>query len=72
MHKKPCALLNAAGIFNGLLSFFDNLVVQGFVAQPHRNMVLVHDDPAQLLDMMAAYQAPTLNKTALSLKLSQS
>lgn len=72
MHTKPCALLNTSGIYNGLLTFLDHLVEQGFVAAPHRGMVLVHDTPGMLLNMMENYQAPTLNKTALSLSLSQS
>lgn len=72
MHKKPCALLNTAGIFDGLLSLLDHLVDQGFVAQPHRDMVLVHDQAGPLLDLMRDYTPPTLDKTALSLRLSQS
>lgn len=72
MHKKPCALLNTAGIFDGLLDLLDHLVGQGFVAQPHRDMVLVHEQPAALLDMMRDYTPPTLDKTAMALRLDQS
>ncbi|NCD24902.1 MAG: TIGR00730 family Rossman fold protein [Deltaproteobacteria bacterium] len=72
MHKKPCALLNTAGIFDGLLDLLDYLVGQGFVAQPHRDMILVHEQPAALLDMMRDYTPPTLDKTAMALRLDQS
>lgn len=69
MHAKPCALLNTAGIFTGLLDLLDHLVGQGFIAQAHRDMVQVHDRPGPLLDLMRAYTPPTLDKTALSLAL---
>lgn len=72
MHKKPCALLNTTGIFNGLLDLLDHLVGQGFIAQPHRDMVLVHDCPGPLLDLMRGYIPPTLDKAALSLALNLS
>ncbi len=72
MHTKPCALLNTAGIFDGLLNLLDHLVGQGFVAQTHRDMVLVYDQPGPLLDLMRDYTPPTLDKTALALRLNQS
>jgi uncharacterized protein (TIGR00730 family) len=72
MHAKPCALLNTAGIFTGLLDLLDHLVGQGFIAQAHRDMVQVHDRPGPLLDLMRTYTPPTLDKTALSLALNQS
>lgn len=71
LHKKPCALLNTAGIFDALLHLFDHFVQQGFVAGPHRDMVLVQDDPQLLLDMMCDYTPPTLDKTALARRLNQ-
>ncbi len=71
MHAKPCALLNTAGIFTGLLDLLDHLVGQGFIAQAHRDMVQVHDRPGPLLDLMRTYTPPTLDKTALSLALNQ-
>lgn len=72
MHAKPCALLNTCGIFDGLLTFFDHITDQGFVARPHRDMVVVHDDPVRLIDLMTAYTPPTVDKRSLALSMSQS
>ena len=58
MHEKPCGLLNAAGYFDSLLAFLDRTVEEKFVRPVHREMVIVDNDPASLLDRFAAYEAP--------------
>ena len=55
-HHKPCALLNVAGYYNGLLQFLDGAVADGFVAAEHRALLKVHQDPELLLD--ALYSPP--------------
>jgi uncharacterized protein (TIGR00730 family) len=61
-HRKPCALLNIHGYFDRLLSFAEHCVDEGFVRREHRSMISVYDSPDQLLDGMAAYQAPVVEK----------
>jgi uncharacterized protein (TIGR00730 family) len=61
-HAKPCALLDTAGYWTGLAAFLDHQVEEGFVRAPHRDMLLVDDDPARLLDRMEAYEPPVVKK----------
>lgn len=58
IHHKPCALLNVNGYYDHLLAFFDHSVQQGLMRQKTRDMILVDDDPARLLQRMQAYQSP--------------
>lgn len=60
MHRKPCGLLDVGDYYRPLVRFLDHAVTQGFLAASHRGMVLVGDDPEELLDRMAAYEAPEL------------
>ena len=56
-HAKPCGLINVNGYFDALLAFLDNAVAQGFMKPAHRNMLLLADDPGNLLAQMASSQA---------------
>jgi hypothetical protein len=58
LHHKPCGLLNVHGYFDGLLSFLDHTVEQGFVKREYRSMIAVADSPGTLLDMLASYRPP--------------
>ena len=49
-HSKPCALLNVSGYYDHLLQFLDGAVADGFVAEEHRGLLKVHQDPERLLD----------------------
>jgi uncharacterized protein (TIGR00730 family) len=62
LHHKPCGLLNARGYFDRLLSFLDHTVEQGFVRREYRSMIAVAGSPAALLDMLASYQPPRVEK----------
>jgi hypothetical protein len=57
-HTDPCGLLNVAGYYDGLVSFFDAQVAAGFVEPAHRQLLVVTDDPATLLDRFATYDSP--------------
>ena len=62
LHSKPCGLINVQGYFDPLLSFLDNAVARGFMKQEHREMLLVADEPLGLLNQMASYTAPVVEK----------
>lgn len=53
LHNKPCGILNMNGYYDYLLQFLDHAVGQGFMKEPHRNMLLVDDQPSLLLDKLA-------------------
>ena len=57
-HGKPCALLNVAGYYDGLIRFLDHAADEAFLRPWHRGMLLVESEPARLLDRMANYQKP--------------
>ena len=61
-HRKPCGLLDAAGYYERLLAFVDHGVDEGFVRREQRAMISVASSPARLLDVMAAYRAPLVEK----------
>lgn len=58
LHVKPIGLLNLDGYFDPLVGFIDHAVAQGFVRPHHRGLFVVGDEPARLLDQLAAHQAP--------------
>ncbi len=61
-HSKPCGLLNAAGYYDGLISFLDHAAHEEFLRENHRHMLIVESDPAALLDRFACYSPPALPK----------
>ena len=61
-HTKPIGLLNTGGYFDGLLSFCDRAVQDGFIHPAHREMIHVGADPAEILSRMLDYRAPEAGK----------
>lgn len=59
-HIKPCALLNVEGFFDGLSTFLDTVIREGFMKNVHRNMLISESDPQSLLASMKSYVAPPL------------
>jgi len=62
IHAKPCGILDTAGFFAPLRAMIDGAVTAGFVHPAHRDMVIVDDDPARLLDRLAAWTPVTVSK----------
>jgi len=62
LQHKPCGLLDVDGFYTPLLTFFDHAVTEGFVRAEHRGLVLADTDPAQLLDALAAWTPPGVDK----------
>jgi uncharacterized protein (TIGR00730 family) len=62
MHQKPCGLLNIAGYYDALVQFVDHAVEEEFIRPQHRDMLVVEDDPALLLDRYAIYEPPNVSK----------
>lgn len=57
-HQRPIGLLNVAGYFDPLIEFLDRTVTQGFVSAEQHALLVVHHDPADLLDLMAGLRPP--------------
>jgi uncharacterized protein (TIGR00730 family) len=62
LHQKPCGLINVCGYFDTFLSFLDHAVAEGFMKQEYRDMLLVSDEPHELLESLRTYVAPTIEK----------
>jgi uncharacterized protein (TIGR00730 family) len=58
LHRKPCAVLDVAGYYQPLIRFLDHMTREGFMARPHRDMVLIEEDPEALVRRLADYQPP--------------
>lgn len=61
-HRKPCALLNIKGYYDAITQFLDHAVAEGFVKSVHRGMILIEDNSEILLDHMASYKSPKVDK----------
>ena len=62
LHQKPCGLLNVRGYFDGLLSFIDHSVTDGFLRPENRSMILVADSAAALMELLEHYVPPAVEK----------
>lgn len=62
IHRKPCGLLNVDGYYDPLLALFDRSVSEGFVRPEHRALVLVRPEIGALLDALADYEPPAVEK----------
>lgn len=58
LHQKPCGLLNVEQYFDGLLSFADRMIAEGFVRRENGARISVSSDPATLIDLLVAYTPP--------------
>ena len=56
IHRKPVGVLNVAGYYDPLVALLDHAVAGGFVPAQSRGLVIVDEDPARLLDRMAAHE----------------
>ncbi len=62
-HQKPCGLLNIADYYTSLLKFVDDMVVEKFVRETQRGMLIVDRDPEVLLRSMADFRPPETRRT---------
>ena len=62
LHRKPCGLLNVEGYYDPLLALLDHALAERFLQPAHRSLVLEERDPERLLQLLAGYQAPEVEK----------
>lgn len=61
-HQKPIGLLNINGYYDALLDFFDQAALAGFIKPQHLELLLVHHDPTQLLQLLKDYKPQAITK----------
>lgn len=64
IHQKPIGLLDTAGFFQQLTSFFDFVSQQGFLRPEHRALLLEESSPTLLLDRLESWVPQTITKWA--------
>jgi uncharacterized protein (TIGR00730 family) len=56
LHRKPCALLDVEGYYEGIASFLARAVEERFLREDHRAMLIVERDPRALLDRLSEFE----------------
>ncbi|PRC91862.1 TIGR00730 family Rossman fold protein [Solimicrobium silvestre] len=54
-HQKPVGLLNVGGFYDGLISFLDHTVLQGFLKPTHHALLLKSSDAEDLILQLKAH-----------------
>ena len=62
LHKKPVALLNVAGFYDGLLNVLQNMVDKGFLTPANQKMLIIGASIDGVLREMKNYRAPDIKK----------
>ncbi len=58
IHRKPVGLLNVAGYYDSLIQFVDHAIAEGFIKEKHRQLIVIADEPAPLLDLILSHKPP--------------
>jgi uncharacterized protein (TIGR00730 family) len=57
IHRKPCGLLNTGGYYDHLITFLDDAVDQGFLKPKHRSLLILANEPAEMLNRLEPFMA---------------
>jgi uncharacterized protein (TIGR00730 family) len=60
--QKACCALNVRGFYDPLRAMLDRAVEEVFLKPEHRDMILIEQSPAALLDALQVWQFPTVTK----------
>lgn len=58
IHAKPVGVLNVAGYYDGLLRWLAHAVGEGFIRREYVGLLILADEPDELLDRFAAWTPP--------------
>jgi uncharacterized protein (TIGR00730 family) len=56
LHQKPCALLDVDGYYAGVVEFLSHAVVERFLREEHRAMLIVDREPRALIDRLKRFE----------------
>ena len=62
IHRKPCGILNIEGYYDALMALAAHGVAEGFIAPPHKEMVVVQDTVQQLISELIIARLPVESK----------
>ena len=61
-HRKPCALFNVSCYYDPLIDFLDQAVDEGFVKAKYRAMLIVEQEPMELISQLRSYRPPEVTR----------
>ena len=56
LHRKPCALLDVEGYYDGIARFLAQAVEERFLREDHRAMLIVEREPNALLERLRRFE----------------
>jgi uncharacterized protein (TIGR00730 family) len=56
LHRKPCALLNVEGYYDGIAGFLSQAVEERFLREEHREMLMVESHPGPLIERLREFE----------------
>ena len=59
------------GYYTRLLAFLDHTVDHKFVEHEHRNMIVIDDNPVQLIEKFKEYKPPKSDKARWAIKMTK-
>jgi len=62
LHRKNIGILNVRGYYAPLLQQIDHAIAEGFVNVDNRDLFVVSEDPAELLDLLAQHSLPEVKR----------
>ncbi len=62
IHHKNIGLLNIAGYFDPLVQLIEHAIEEGFIKPAHRELIVVDDRPAPLLQKLAEHRLPEVRR----------
>lgn len=55
LHRKPCALLNVEGYYDGIAGFLDHAVRERFLGEEHRRLLAIDDHVPTLFERLRSF-----------------
>jgi hypothetical protein len=62
IHRKPIGVLNVAGYYDPLVQLVEHACREGLVREENRGLFVIAEEPASLLERMAAQRPPEVPK----------
>jgi uncharacterized protein (TIGR00730 family) len=56
LHRKPCALLDVEGYYEGIATFLSHAVDERFLREDHRTMLMVEREPRALIERLRRFE----------------
>jgi uncharacterized protein (TIGR00730 family) len=56
LHRKPCALLDVEGYYEGIATWLSHAVAERFLREDHRKMLIVEREPGTLIEQLRSFE----------------